>query len=152
MLMGEILGKQPEAQAVVDDIAAAVKEAEQNAPEQAPTVYYAMSYGDMGNWTSGPGSFINTMIEIAGGDPITKDAEYPWIEYPMEDLVNQDPDIILVSSDMGSNADDMAQVQGYEDLTAVVNGDVYVMQADILSRPGPRIADAIRAISEVLNK
>jgi iron complex transport system substrate-binding protein len=53
---------------------------------------------------------------------------------------------------MGSSADDIAQVQGYSDLTAVKDGKVYVMQADVLSRPGPRIADAIRAISEALSK
>ena len=53
--------------------------------------------------------------------------------------------------DMGS-VDDIAMAQGYSDLTAVKDGKVYVMQADILSRPGPRIADAIRAISEALNK
>lgn len=151
-MMGEIMGKQGEAQAVVDDINAAIEEAQQNAPAEAPTVYYAMSYGDMGNWTSGPGSFINTIIEIAGGVPVTQDAEAAWLEYPLEDLVSQDPDIILVSSDMGSSADDIAQVQGYSDLTAVKDGKVYVMQADVLSRPGPRIADAIRAISEALSK
>ena len=151
-MMGEILGKQDEATAVVDNINAAIEQAEANAPAEAPTVYYAMSYGDMGNWTSGPGSFINTMIEIAGGVPVTQDAEAPWLEYPIEQLVSDDPDIILVSSDMGSSADDIAQVTGYADLTAVKDGQVYVMQADILSRPGPRIGDAILAISEALNQ
>ncbi len=151
-MMGDILGKQDEAQTVVDNIDAAIAEAEANAPAEAPTVYYAMSYGDMGNWTSGPGSFINTMIEIAGGVPVTQDAEAAWLEYPVEQLVSDDPDIILVSSDMGSSADDIAQVAGYSDLTAVKDGRVYVMQADILSRPGPRIADAILAISEALNQ
>lgn len=150
-MMGDILGKQAEAQVVIAGINAAIDEATANAPAEAPTVYYAMSYGDMGNWTSGPGSFINTMIEIAGGVPVTKDAEAPWLEYPIEQLVSDDPDIILVSSDMGS-VDDIAMAQGYSDLTAVKDGKVYLMQADILSRPGPRIADAIRAISEALNK
>lgn len=150
-MMGDILGKQAEAQSVIDNLSAAEDEAKANAPEQAPTVYYAMSYGDMGNWTSGPGSFINTMIEIAGGVPITKDADAPWLEYPIEQLVMDDPDIILVSSDMGST-DDISMAQGYSDLTAVKDGKVYLMQADILSRPGPRIADALRAISQALNK
>jgi iron complex transport system substrate-binding protein len=151
-MMGGILGKQDEAAAVVNTINAAIGEAEANAPAEAPTVYYAMSYGDMGNWTSGPGSFINTMIEIAGGVPVTQDAEAAWLEYPIEQLVSDDPDIILISSDMGSSADDIAQVAGYSDLTAVKDGQVYVMQADILSRPGPRIADAILAISKALNQ
>jgi iron complex transport system substrate-binding protein len=150
-MMGEILGKQAEAQSVIDNINAAIDDAKQNAPTEAPTVYYAMSYGDMGNWTSGPGSFINSMIEIAGGVPVTRDAEAPWLEYPIEQLVSADPDIILVSSDMGS-IDDISMAQGYADLSAVKDGKVYLMQADILSRPGPRIADALKAISDALNK
>jgi iron complex transport system substrate-binding protein len=150
-MIGEIMGKQDAAKTVVDSINAAVEKAKQNAPKEAPTVYYAMSYGDMGNWTSGPGSFINTMIELAGGVPITKDAADAWLEYPLEKLVSQDPDIIMVSSDMGS-AEDISKVQGYSDLTAVKNGKVYQMEANVVSRPGPRIADAIAMISEILNQ
>lgn len=150
-LMGEILGKQDAAKTVADSIASAVETAKKNAPKEAPTVYYAMSYGDMGNWTSGPGSFINAMIELAGGVPVTRDAADAWLEYPVEKLVSQDPDIILVSSDMGS-AEDISKVQGYSDLSAVKGGKVYQLEADILSRPGPRIADAIALISDILNK
>lgn len=150
-MMGTIMGKQDAAKTVVNSINSAVEKARQNAPKEEITVYYAMSYGDMGNWTSGPGSFINTMIELAGGVPVTKDAADSWLEYPMEDLVSQDPDIILVSSDMGS-VEDIAKVQGYSDLSAVKDGKVYQMEANILSRPGPRIADAISMISDILNK
>lgn len=150
-MIGDIVGKQEAAKAVVDSINSAVEKAGQNAPKEEKTVYYAMSYGDMGNWTSGPGSFINTMIELAGGVPVTKDATDSWLEYPVEDLVSQDPDIILVSSDMGS-VEDITKVQGYSDLTAVKNGKVYQMEANVISRPGPRIADAIAMISDILNK
>lgn len=150
-MMGKILGKEAEASAIVDRIHAAVAEANKKAPKEEITVYYAMSYGDMGNWTSGPGSFINSMIEIAGGVPITRNAAQPWLEYPLEQLVLHDPDVILFSSDMGST-DDISKAPGYKDLSAVKNKKVYQMQADVLSRPGPRIADAILAISETLSK
>ena len=150
-MMGNIVGEQDAAKTVVDSINSAVETAKQNAPKEEITVYYAMSYRDMGNWTSGPGSFINTMIELAGGVPVTKDAADSWLEYPMEELVNRDPDIILLSSDMGS-AEDISNVQGYADLSAVKNGKVYQMEANILSRPGPRIAEAIAIISDILNK
>ncbi len=150
-MMGEITGKQDAAKTIVDSINSAAENAKKNAPKEPKTVYYAMSYGDMGNWTSGPGSFINTMIELAGGVPVTKDATDSWLEYPVEDLVSQDPDIILVSSDMGS-LEDISKVQGYADLTAVKNGKVYQLESNVVSRPGPRIAEAITMISDILNK
>lgn len=151
-LIGEIIGAQEEAQTVIGEIDAAVEEAQANQPAEKKTVYYVMSYGENGNWTSGPGSFINTMIELAGGKCVTEDAEYPWIEYPVEDLVVANPDIILVGETMGSEADGLAQAQGYQDLDAVKNGKVYEIDANVFTRPGPRIAEAIAQLSEILNE
>ncbi|BDF57881.1 ABC transporter substrate-binding protein [Christensenellaceae bacterium] len=149
-LVGAIVGMEDVAQQVVDEIDAAVKDVQENKPKEEKTVYYAMSYGDMGNWTSGPGSFINTIIELAGGKCVTDGQAAPWIEYPVEDLVAANPDIILMDSSMGSTGD-IARSQGYEDLDAVNEGRVYGVDADIFTRPGPRIADALKAVSEILN-
>ncbi|MEI6100444.1 MAG: ABC transporter substrate-binding protein, partial [Eubacteriales bacterium] len=150
-LIGNILGKQEAAKAIVDKINAAVADAKQKAPKTPKTVYYVMSFGDSGNWTSGPGSFINSIIETCGGVSITKDAKEPWLDYPVENLVKADPNIILLASDAGK-LDDLKKAQGYSDLTAVKNGTVTVVDASILSRPGPRIADAITMMSGLLNK
>ncbi len=150
-LVGSVLGKEAEAKAVVDKINAAAAQAKEKAPKEEKTVYYVMSFGDSGNWTSGPGSFINSIIEACGGVPVTKDAPAAWIDYPMESLVKADPDILLLASDTGT-LDDLKKTQGYSTLSAVKNGTVYVVNADILSRPGPRIADAITMVSDLLNK
>ncbi len=150
-LVGDIVGAPDEAKQLVDGIDQVVKTAEGNKPAEAKTVYYAMSYGDQGNWTSGPGSFINTMIELAGGKCVTQSVEYPWVEYPVEDLVVANPDIIIVGANMGSTAD-LSTVQGYKDLDAVKNGNVYTVDADTFTRPGPRIGEALLEISEILNK
>ncbi len=150
-LTGEILGAQTEAEQVIADIDAAVQKAQENKPAQEKTVYYAMSYGDAGNWTSGPGSFLNTMIELAGGKCVTQGQAAEWIEYPVEDLVAGNPDIILVDASMGS-AGDISTAQGYADLGAVKQGRVYEVNADVFTRPGPRIAQAIEQISEILNR
>lgn len=151
-LVGEVLGAQDEAEAVVGEIDAAVSAAEANKPEGEKTVYYVMSYGDNGNWTSGPGSFMNTMIELAGGKCVTENAEYSWVEYPVEDLVLANPDIILLDTSMGNTAEGLADAQGYQDLDAVKNGNVYEVDANVFTRPGPRIAEAITQISEILNQ
>ena len=101
-LVGKIVGMEDVAEQVTADIDAAVKSAQDNQPSEEKTVYYAMSYGDMGNWTSGPGSFINTMIELAGGSVSQPTKPAPWIEYSLEDLAAADPDIILLDSSMAA--------------------------------------------------
>lgn len=150
-LVGELLQTPDEAAQVVQNIDNAIAAAKEHAPTESKSVYYAMSYGDMGYWTSGPGSFINTMIELAGGTCVTADGGYPWIEYPVEDLVAANPDIILIASDSG-DVESFSATPGLGDLDAVKNGAVYVVDADVLSRPGPRIAEAVAMISDILNK
>ena len=148
-LIGSIMGKTEQAAALNEEIAAAEAEVQEKASEVSATVYYAMSWGDAGNWTSGPGSFINTMIELCGGTCVTENAEYPWVEFPLEDLTAADPDVILMDDTMGS-ADDLSVTTGYTELTAVQNGKVYAIEGDEFTRPGPRIAQALRTLSEIL--
>jgi iron complex transport system substrate-binding protein len=148
-LMAEVMNAST-VQDVIDEMNDGIAQAEAvgAALAEKPSVYYAMSYGEMGNWTSGPGSFINTLIEKAGGVCVTADAPVEWLEYNLEQLALDDPDIILVSSDMGSDAD-LSTATGYENLSAVKNGKVYVISADIASRPGPRIAEAMMEFAQI---
>lgn len=151
-LIGNILNAGPAAEELVSALNDAVAQAQETQPEEAKTVYYAMSYGDAGNWTSGPDSFIYTMIELTGGVPVPDDPSLPmWVEYPVEDLVAANPDIILVDSSMGAFGD-IAGQNGYKDLDAVKNGRTYEIDADIFTRPGPRIIDALNELSRILNE
>ncbi len=150
-LVGRVTGKEDVAKALEDQLADAAKQAEGSVPAEAPTVYYAMSYGDAGNWTSGPGSFLNTMIEMAGGTPVVNDpALPPWVEFPIEDLVAANPDIILVDQSMGAMGD-IATATGYTELDAVKNGKVYPINADVFTRPGPRVIEALSTLSDIVN-
>ncbi|MDD5017565.1 MAG: ABC transporter substrate-binding protein [Eubacteriales bacterium] len=145
-LIGSIVGKEEEAAALNQDMADAAAAVEKTAAEigEKPTVYYVMFIGESGNWTSGQGSFINTVIEMAGGVCTTAGTQSEWLEYPMEDLIVDDPDILLVS-DLVAEEDLLAET-GYADLTAVQNGSYYFIDADIIERPGPRITEALETI------
>lgn len=148
-LIGRCVGEEENAQGLVDELNATVAEVEEQRPATSPTVYYVMSFGDAGNWTSGPGSFINSMIDIAGGTCVTKDAEAPWLEYPIEDLVAANPDVILFSSGAGSY-EDLVAAPGYSELDAIRSGHVYEINADTVSRPGPNVNEALLSISGIL--
>ncbi len=149
-LIGEQVGKADEAQALIDDIKAAETELTQNAAALAvsPIVYYVMGIGEYGNWTSGKGSFINSIIEMAGGTCLTADTESEWLEYSVEDLINADPDILIVSS-MVAEPDLLADA-AYSQLTAVKTGNYAFISADIIERPGPRITEAMALIQGII--
>jgi len=145
-MIGGIVGKQDEAAALNKQISETAKAVQDKAAafQTKPTVYYVMSFGDAGNWTSGEGSFINAIIEMAGGTPVTAGTDSEWLEYSIEDLVKKDPDMLVLSSWV--NADELSKAAGYKDLTAVKKGHVYTVNADIMERPGPRIGEALQTL------
>ncbi|MGI6706807.1 MAG: ABC transporter substrate-binding protein [Clostridia bacterium] len=153
-LVGKITGAEDKVQELVDSMTKRVEDIKEKVKDaEKPTVYYVMSYGDMGNWTSGPGSFINDLMEMAGGDCITKDGGAPWMDYSLETLIERDPDILIVSSDMGTeaNLEGLKNANGYKDLTAVKEGRVYVVESGLVTRPGPRIVDGLETIAKILH-
>lgn len=150
-LVGKLTGTDAKASALIGlmkkkeaEIIAKVKDAKK------PSVYYVLSYGEAGNWTSGPTSFINDILALAGGDAVTKDGGAPWMDYSMEQLIKKDPDFILVSSDVG-DAEKLKKANGYKDLRAVKEGKVIVINSNLVSRPGPRIVDGLEAIAKAIH-
>ncbi len=146
LVIGKVVGKQEEAQALTAKITEAENRARQKATglKNPPTVYYVMSTD---GWTSGKGSFINSIIEIAGGICVTANTENEWLQFPIEQLVISDPDILLVSGWI--TEDDLLSAPGFSDLTAVKKGKYYFVNSDIIERPGPRITEAFDLLSDI---
>ena len=149
-LIGTICGKTEEASALcaqmretIDAVHAAA------ATENQPTVYYVMSFGEYGEWSGGPGSFINTAIELAGGIPVTKDMGETWVNPSIEQVIELDPDIILLSSLY--TIEDLSAANGYADMRAVKEGNVYLVNPDLVELPGPRIAEAVTTFGEIFS-
>lgn len=149
-LVGRAVNENEAAAQLVQQLQGTVADVETLAPAQQLTCYYVLSFGEGGNWTSGEGSFINDMIQYAGGVPTTKDTASPWLEYPLEDLIAADPNCIILSSEAGSYAD-LEKEPGYADLTAVRNGQVFSIDSDIVTRPGPNLNEGLLAVSGILN-
>lgn len=116
------------------------------------SVYYAMSYGDAGNYTCGPGSFPYELIEMCGGKNITEGLPVPWPNLSQEQLVKADPDVILLDSGMiGENSKDtFTKADAYKNLKAVKDGQVFVVTSNYCTRPGPRIVYGLREFAEAV--
>ena len=100
------------------------------------TVYYAVSFGDWGDYTVGPGSFIYEVMEKIGALPVTFDSPVPWPMYSLEQLVANNPQVILLGADEARAAEIYVQ-EGYKDLPAVKSGHVYRIDPDMSKWPKP---------------
>lgn len=111
---------------------------------EKPTVYFAMSFGEYGDYTSGGDTYVHQMITTAGGDNIASDL-MGW-SYSVEKLVEEDPDIIIVNQYM---LEDFLVTAPYSELSAVKNGRVYGIDADLIERQGFRNAEGIALLAEL---
>lgn len=102
--------------------------------------------------TAGPGTFIGQLIALAGARPVFGDIDQLWPAISMEAIVQRDPDILIVpvsDSTTGALAR-FRQMAGWRELRAVRNGRVVEVPGDLMSRPGPGIAQAARVLARAL--
>ncbi len=101
--------------------------------------------------STGSGTFIDELIQRAGGINIA--AKSP-IAYPLlskEEILRNAPEVIIVSSDVAEAPEDIARsLKELSDIPAIAHKRIRIIDADLVSRPGPRIvnglADMIRAL------
>ena len=116
-----------------------------------PNVFYELDGTDPAKpYTAGKGTFITQLIDRAGGHNIASDLEgYPQMS--LEQVVAGDPAfIILGDARYGVTPESIAQRPGWENLSAVKNGQVVPFNDDLVSRPGPRLVDALEELAKLL--
>jgi len=154
--VGSLTGHAGEAAAAAADLqdrVAAIQEAVAGA-EDSPLVFYQLDSTDPNApWTSGPGTFIDTLIEMAGGRNVGASLDGAWVQISVEALIAQNPDVILMGDALysGLTAEDVAARSGWDAITAVQTGQVYEFDDNLASRPGPRLVDGLEAIARLLH-
>jgi len=118
-----------------------------------PKVFYELDSTEPNKpWTSGPGTFIDLLITKAGGENIGASLTDEWAQISLEEIVVQDPDIILLGdAAYGVTAESISQRAGWESLTAVKNNQIFAFDDDLVSRPGPRLVDGLETLARLLN-
>lgn len=93
-------------------------------------------------YTFGKGTYMNEMLEILGATNVFGDQE-GWLSVSVEDVIAANPDVILMDCNwMPDAAEQVKVLEGWENVTAVKNGEVYQIDEDLCSRPNHHISDA----------
>ncbi|MFM7342225.1 MAG: ABC transporter substrate-binding protein [Betaproteobacteria bacterium] len=133
------------AQAVWRDLDAALSAAAQTLPPQlrGQRVYVEVGSGPFGASES---SFIGQTLSRLGLANILPGSLGPFPQIQSEFVVRAQPDVIVISRD---GRDSMVQRPGWALLRAVQQGRVCALSpadADVLMRPGPRLAEAAQLL------
>lgn len=137
--VGEITDKELDAQALTSAMASRIEAVTNQTEEleQRPRVFYIVWHDPL--WTAGSGTFINELIEKAGGVNIFGNV----ISYPMvsiEDVLARDPEIIITSElsyDWAKNATELASTNASQ------TGRIYTVDDDLVQRPGSRLVEGL---------
>jgi iron complex transport system substrate-binding protein len=149
-LLGEATGHADGAADLIADMQEAVADIQSEVGDvtAAPTVFHEI---DNTYFTAGPGSFIADLYDILGADNIANATGQPFPQMSAEAIIEADPEvIILADEDAGESPETVKARPGWDNVSAVQNGRVHVVDPDIVSRPGPRLVEALRTLATYL--
>ncbi|MFH1784345.1 MAG: cobalamin-binding protein [bacterium] len=137
IMMGSLTGRKEKALDIVSDMKAVIREIEERVKlyHLRPRVFIEINSNPL--MTSSRGSFLDEMIEMAGGINVAGDLARPYCRVSEELVIKEKPDVIIVTH---TSAENILKRAGWEDIPAIKNNRVYSdINPDILVRPGPRL-------------
>lgn len=145
-IMGEIFGTADAAEQRIAELQARVAKVEMSVKDaQRPKVFVQISIEPL--FTIGKQSFLNDVIYTAGGASATADVDTAYPKLSKETAVALQPDVIILS-DSEDNREPNAV---FAASPAVKGRRVYKIDADLISRPGPRLVDALEQIARSIH-
>ena len=142
-LLGKILGKEEKAEQIINGMKTVFNSIQANKLARTQTIYFEVSPLTWGLWTAGTGTFMNEIAELIGIRNCFGDNS-GWVSISQEQVLEKNPDFILTITmyygDGPTPKEEIMGRAGWENVTAVKNGNILNLVNNELSRPGPRLA------------
>jgi iron complex transport system substrate-binding protein len=153
--VGAITGRTVEAKDIADQLRLRVQNVFTKIAvlSYAPSVFYELDATEPTKpFTAGPGSFVDSLIMLAGGHNVASDAKLQWAQLSSEEIIRKNPEIIILGdAKYGVSVDDVLTRPGWSGIRAVQNNKVFPIDDDLISRPGPRVVDGLEEMAEILH-
>lgn len=146
-MIGLIIGKTSEAENLTSEMQSEIDAITDITDElnktQRPLVYYELSTPMK---TTGPGTFTNELIFMAGG--INLAADEP-VRYPIlnsEYIIERNPDVIVTVS-YGASIDEVKNRDGWQNINAVKNDRIYNIDTNLVTS-NPRLVQGLEQFAK----
>ncbi|MFN2515392.1 MAG: ABC transporter substrate-binding protein [Pyrinomonadaceae bacterium] len=149
--VGDLLNESLAAAELVKQLRARSETVERAVAGLAPvSVFFQLSGQPL--YTAGRSSFVTNLIERAGGRSVTSDVHAAWPRLSDERALASRPEaVIMLSGDAMGAAANTNVAAALRNSPAVQNGRVYLIDGDLLTRPGPRLVDGLEQIAHALH-
>ncbi|WP_062746501.1 ABC transporter substrate-binding protein [Shouchella tritolerans] len=147
--IAEVMGVTERGEEIVTNIQAQMEEvATKVAEAEEKDLYFEISPSpDI--YTTGANTFQQEIIEAAGLNNVFAD-EQGWLNIDEEQVIDRNPD--LIATTVTYTEDPVGEIKGragWGGIAAVENEEVYLLEADIMDRPGPRIGEAVEHLAQI---
>lgn len=149
--MGQLTGKVEEAEQIITDMKTKVEEvlAKVKEVDEEKTVFVETSPAPE-IYTPGQGTFVQEILDMIGAKNIVDDQE-GWFAVDPEEIVNRNPDTIIVMYDYIETAvADVYARDGFDTITAIQEEQVIQVDENLTSRTGPRLAEGLEAFAKAI--
>lgn len=144
-MVGKIAGRVAEAGSLRRRIEASIAEIEPR-PDR-PTVFFETFNPPL--IAAGVSSYVGDLVAAAGGSVAGPPLGYEV--WNLEQIIEADPDVYLATRSTAESAAAVRGRPGYERLRAVAENRVHVIDDELVTRPGPRLAEGVRTIMRLLS-
>jgi len=157
MLVGRATDRSIEAATLVNNLRQRIDAVVSKVSEATtkPKVYYEVWYNPL--WSVGSESWESKLIKKAGGINIFDDQKLKYFETTSEAIIERNPDVIILPLGHGAgppfwgSLEEVKLRPGWDAISAIQNDRIYTIDANIISRPGPRIADALENLAKIIH-
>lgn len=150
-LIGKLMGKDAEAEAVIADMEATFDEIRAKASGEAKKVYFEISPPPY-LYTAGSSSYLNELCEICGVENIFADQEDAWLMVSEEQVIERNPDHIVLITNMGSaGVEEILGREGWGDISAIREQKIFNDEDSCMARPSPRLKEAAITLFNFVN-
>lgn len=148
--LGRLTGHEDAARALVARIGCQLEEVAAVTATRPPVRVYYEVWGDP-PVTVGRGSYLDSLITVAGGENVFGDLEAPSPTVGLEAIVAREPDVLVRAAGRRGGAPPPTERPGWDALDAVRRGRVRTVDGELVHRLGPRVARAAAALARVFH-
>jgi iron complex transport system substrate-binding protein len=150
--LGSLLHAEQEATALVSGMEKRIGQVQTQVKKgrHKPRVFFQIDAEPL--FSAGTDTFIHELIELAGGINTTA-GEVPYPRYSWEEIIVLQPEMVLISSMAGGLAPEylLQSWKKWDQLSAVINDQIFVVDAELFDRPTPRLVDGLEVIAAIIH-
>ncbi len=150
--LGRATGHREEAQALIKELRDRVRDVvkELRGEDDGLTIYHELD-ATGGFFSISPDSFVGDLYITLKAENIVGADDGPFPSLTQEAIIERNPGVIvLADAAFGETPEVVSARPGWNTIDAVINGRVYAIDPNIVSRPGPRIVDALEELARLL--